>query len=250
MLNKLKKITFEKWGSIFLLICVIAGVSHGFTLFKDWATNESTLPITSLILTGSHDDISTDSINEILLKQDSKLNFFALDINKIQLELEKLPWVYSVSIRKEWPDTIKIHVVEQSIVAIWNKKALLNRFGEVIAVNPYSIEKKFVSLRGKEGHANLTLDLYNQLLQLIKVSKFSVVELSSDERDSTEILLKNGIILKLGKEQKLDRIQRFLAVFPLIEKGYDIGTISYVDLRYDTGVSIGWKKANETKTKI
>lgn len=253
MLDKLKNITFEKWVSAFFLICVIAAILHGFALFKAWATDERTLPITSLILTGTHDDISTDSINKILLKQESKLNFFALDINRIQLELEKLPWVYSVSIRKEWPDTIKIHLVEQSIVATWNNKALLNRFGDVIEVRPDSVEKEFVSLRGGEGNEHLTLDLYNKLLQLIKVSKFKIAELSSNGRNATEIILKNGIVLKLGKEQKLDRIQRFLAVFPLIERGYDIGTISYVDLRYDTGVSIGWKKTDETKlnkTKI
>ena len=243
----LKKINFKKWGSIVFLVCVIAGLSHAFTQFKTWATNDKTLPITSLVLTGAHDDISTANINEVLLRQKSKLNFFTLDINAIQLELEDLPWVYSVSIRKEWPDTIKIHIVEQSIVAIWNNKALLNRFGEVIDVSPEGMKKDFVSLSGKDDYAHLTLDLYNKLLQLIKVSKFSIAELSNDGRNATEILLKNGILLKLGKEQKLDRIQRFLAVFPLIERGYNIETISYVDLRYDTGVSIGWKKLNKTK---
>lgn len=245
MLDKLKNIPYKRIASIVFLICVIASFYHAFNLFKIWATNTKTLPINALVLTGAHEDVSNESIMNVLLAQKSKLNFFTLDINEIQVELENLAWIYSVSIRKEWPDTIKIHVVEQSIVATWNDEALLNRFGEIIDVPPSETKKQFVSLSGENEHAQLTLDLYNKLYQLIKVSKFKVVSLLNDERNSTEIRLKNGILLKLGKEQKLDRIQRFLAVFPLIERGYNIETISYVDLRYDTGVSIGWKESNK-----
>lgn len=247
MLEKLKNVQLKKWGSVIFFLCVIAGLSHALSLFKIWATTNETLPITSLILTGTHDNVSTDSIKKVLLKQKKKLNFFTLNINEIQIELEALPWIYSVSIRKEWPDTIKVHIVEQSIVAIWNKKALLNRFGEVIEISPDELKHNLVSLTGKDDYAHSTLDLYNKLLQLIKVSKFKISELSNDSRNATAILLKNGIVLKLGKEQKLDRIQRFLAVFPLIERGYNIETISYVDLRYDTGMSIGWKTLNKSK---
>jgi len=56
------------------------------------------------------------------------------------------------------------------------------------------------------------------------------------------LVLKNGITLKLGKEQKLERIQLFLKAFPRIAKKYEIKTVDYIDLRYDTGLAIGWKK--------
>jgi cell division protein FtsQ len=77
--------------------------------------------------------------------------------------------------------------------------------------------------------------------QLLKVNKFKIASLTSDIRHSSAIVLENGIALRLGQEQKLDRIQRFLTVYPLLQEKYDINTISYIDLRYDTGFAIGWK---------
>ena len=250
MLVILKKIQLKTLISILFFLCFFIGTVHVINLFKDWVTDSKTLPIRSLVLTGKQHFVSIESINEILLKQQSKLNFFTLDINEIQHQLETLPWIYSVAIRKEWPDKIKVHIVEQTIVAKWNNKVLLNQFGEIVNVSPDSIENEFVSLFGGEKNTSQTLDIYYKTLQLLKVSQFEIVELTNDKRNSTTILLNNGILLKLGTEQKLDRVQRFLAVFPLIKKRYNAETIDYIDLRYDTGIAIGWKKLNINETNI
>ena len=86
--------------------------------------------------------------------------------------------------------------------------------------------------------------MQHKINQLLKVNEFKIISLSSDQRNSSDVFLESGISLRLGQEQKLDRIQRFLSVFPLIEKQYDITTIDYLDLRYDTGLAIGWKTVN------
>ncbi len=247
MLKKLTKIKFGKWVSILFFVCLIIGFLYSLYLIKNWITDDKTLPITSFILTGTQKYVSADSVKKILMSQGDKLNFFTINIAKTQKKIDELPWVYSASIRKQWPDKLDIHIVEQSIAAVWNNKALLNRFGEVVDVSPIGFEKNFVVLKGEDKNASQTLDIYNKLLQLMKVSKFKIVMLSDDERDSTNIILKNGILLRLGKEQKLDRVQRFLTVFPLIEKKYDIQRIGYIDLRYDTGFAIGWKNQQISK---
>jgi len=156
-----------------------------------------------------------------------------------------MPWVYSVSIRKRWPETLKVHVVEQSIVAIWNDIALLNRFGEIVEASPDSATQEYVSLHGSDEQANDVLTTYIKLHQLLKVNNFEIASLSSDERQSTTLTLKRGIILRLGKEQKLDRVQQFLTVYPLIDKKYSVSKIDYIDLRYDTGFAVGWKNEQQ-----
>jgi cell division protein FtsQ len=153
-----------------------------------------------------------------------------------------MPWVYSASIRKQWPDTIKIHIVEQSIIAIWNNNALLNQTGDIIRTSPEGISNKYIRLNGEDEFVKQVLQTYLEVEQLLKVNKFKIKLLSSDKRNSSKIILDNGIALRLGKEQKLDRIQRFLSVFPLIKNKYDVDTIDYLDLRYDTGIAIGWQK--------
>jgi len=121
---------------------------------------------------------------------------------------------------------------------------LLNRFGEIIETSPDTLHNRYVALYGEDQFSNEILTTYMKINQLLKVNKFKIASLKNDKRQSSEIVLKNGIALRLGQEQKLDRIQRFLSVYPLLEKKYDIAAISYVDLRYDTGFAIGWKNKN------
>jgi len=241
MWDNLKKVKIGKWISLVFFIALIYALQNSYFKLKDWLTDEKSLPLSSLILTGKLEHVSNDDVRSVLIDQKDRLNFFTLEIAEIQKQLENMPWVYSASIRKRWPDTLKIHIVEQSIIAIWNNRALLNRFGEIIAASPDSVRNKYVALYGDDQFASEVLVTYIKIHQLLKVNHFKIASLTTDKRHSCDIILKNGMKLRLGQEQKLDRIQRFLSVFPLIQNKYDIKTISYVDLRYDTGFAIGWK---------
>ncbi|MCW8997076.1 MAG: FtsQ-type POTRA domain-containing protein [Psychromonas sp.] len=241
MRDKLKQVKISKWISLLFFLTVIYTLQNCYFKLKTWLTDEQSLPLTSLILTGQGEHVSEQQVRSILLEQKDRLNFFTLEIAQIQRQLEALPWVYSASIRKCWPDTLKIHIVEQSIVAIWNDHALLNRFGEIIHTSPGLERGKYVALYGDDKYSNDVLTTYMKIHQLLKVNNFKIRSLKSDKRHANDVVLENGIALHLGQEQILDRIQRFLSVYPLIQNRYDITTISYVDLRYDTGFAIGWK---------
>jgi cell division protein FtsQ len=241
MWDKLKQVKISKWVSLLFFLAVIYTLQDCYFKLQTWLTDEKSLPLTSFILTGQGEHVSENEVRSVLISQKERLNFFTLEIAQIQHQLEEMPWIYSASIRKRWPDTLKIHIVEQSIVAIWNDRALLNRFGEIIETSPASERNKYVALYGEDEASNDILTTYMKINQLLKVNKFKIASLKSDKRQSCDIVLENGIALRLGQEQKLDRIQRFLSVYPLIETKYDIATINYVDLRYDTGFAIGWK---------
>jgi cell division protein FtsQ len=242
--HKLKQVKIAKLISFLFFITLIYVLQNSYIKLKNWLTDEQSLPLSSLILTGNLEHITTSDVRSVLNEQKERLNFFTLEIAQIQVQLENKPWVYSASIRKHWPDTLKIHIVEQSIIAVWNDRALLNRAGDIIETSPDDVTQEYVYLYGQNELSQEILLTYSKINQLLKVNRFKIMSLSSDQRNSTDIVLDKGIALRLGKEQKLDRIQRFLSVFPLIEKQYDIKTIDYLDLRYDTGLAIGWKKVN------
>ncbi|ABM02987.1 cell division protein FtsQ [Psychromonas ingrahamii 37] len=242
MIYKLKKINIGKWISLIFFLILMYGLQNSYSKLKSWLTDEQSLPLTSLILTGDMQHVSSDDVRGVLKEQKDSLNFFTLEIAQIQKQLEDMPWVYSASIRKQWPDTIKIHIVEQSIIAIWNNSALLNQAGDIIYTPMEDISDQYIKLNGEDEFVKQVLQTYLEVELLLKVNKFKIKLLSSDKRNSSNIILNNGIALRLGKEQKLDRIQRFLSVFPLIEKKYNVDTIDYLDLRYDTGIAIGWQK--------
>jgi len=247
MRQRLKQVKISQWISFFIFIILIYLVQHVFFKVQDWLTDEQSLPLTSLILTGNTEHISEQVVTDILMQQEDRLNFFTVEIAEVQKQLEQLPWVYSASIRKHWPDTLKVHIVEQTILASWNQAFLLNRFGEIVKVTPPN-DGTYVALSGDDAKSEQVLNTYIQLNQLLKPSQYRIAALNSDKRNSSELVLKNGITLKLGKEQKLERIQLFLKAFPRIIKKYDIKSVDYVDLRYDTGLAVGWKNKIDKHT--
>ncbi|MEI6896059.1 MAG: FtsQ-type POTRA domain-containing protein [Psychromonas sp.] len=245
MWAKLKQVNFAKWVSVLFFISLIYLLQWSYVSLKNWLTDVKSVPLNALILTGNNRHVTFDKVRDVLIRQEDRLNFFTVEIAQIQKELEAMPWVYSVSIRKRWPETLKIHIVEQSIVAVWNNKALLNRFGEIVEILPAAGKHPYVELYGNDELANDVLIIYKKLHQLLKVSDFDIASLESDQRQSTSLTLKNGLLLRLGKEQKLDRVQLFLTVYPLINEKYNVNKIDYIDLRYDTGFAIGWKNDNQ-----
>jgi len=245
MWARLKQENLAKLIGILFFIALLYLLQLSYFGLKNWLTDQKSVPLNALILTGDDKHITFDKVRDVLISQEDRLNFFTVEIAQIQKELEAMPWVYSVSIRKRWPETLKVHVVEQSIVAIWNDIALLNRFGEIVEASPDSATQEYVSLHGSDEQANDVLTTYIKLHQLLKVNNFEIASLSSDERQSTTLTLKRGIILRLGKEQKLDRVQQFLTVYPLIDKKYSVSKIDYIDLRYDTGFAVGWKNEQQ-----
>ena len=49
------------------------------------------------------------------------------DINVLQESVQSIPWVSHASIRKQWPDTIKVYLTEYQVEALWNANALLDK---------------------------------------------------------------------------------------------------------------------------
>ena len=60
------------------------------------------------------------------------------------------------------------------------------------------------------------------------------------------VQLANGIELNLGRQEFIDRLQRFIDVYPLLAK--QPKAVKYVDLRYDTGLAVGWQDAQDKKS--
>ena len=47
-------------------------------------------------------------------------NFFSIELEDIKRQIEELAWVQQAEVRREWPDTLSVHVVEQRPVMRWN----------------------------------------------------------------------------------------------------------------------------------
>jgi len=239
-------------GLVFFVAVLISLVSGGWWLAQKLMAQE-TSPVSSIVVSGempyTQEQEVLDAISTIDLG-----NFFQVSVNDIQKKVSLLPWVYSVAVRKQWPDEVKIYIVDQTPVALWNGDFLLNEFGKAFQADTSQLTQALPHFYGPEGSEILALENYGNLSSLLEYSELSIDELMLSERFSWQLTLSDGVMLNLGREERVERIQRFMDLYPLIkshasQKVHEKNNskkplkqaVDYIDLRYDTGLAVGWK---------
>lgn len=231
-------------------VCVLIGlVSLAWWLTQIFIEQEQS-PVNSITITGEMPYTQREDVMAVL--NDINLgNFFQVNVNEIQTKVSRLPWVYSVAVRKQWPNEVKIYIVDQTPIALWNGDFLLNQFGKAFQAQKTALKHTLPEFYGPEGSELLALENFINLNDLLEYRNLSIDELILSERFSWQLTLSNGIRLNLGREERVKRVQRFMDVYPLInahlteqnnQKKPLKQAVDYIDLRYDTGLSVGWKE--------
>jgi cell division protein FtsQ len=221
-----------------VFVCVIALLIWGAVSSYQWLQDEQRLPVQNIVVTGNISMLDVDAL-ESKIRQDNAGSFFAIDVNNVHQLVERQAWVYSASIRKRWPSSLYIHVLEQQAAARWNDDLLLNKYGD-------SFDGKLDSpalpvLFGPGGSEKTALTGYQHMRSLLRSSGQRIEQLVLSERFAWTVQLKSGITLHLGRQEYIKRLQRFIDVYPLLKE--EKKAINYVDLRYDTGLAVGWADA-------
>ncbi|MGU0161441.1 FtsQ-type POTRA domain-containing protein [Escherichia coli] len=127
--------------------------------------------------------------------------FMTQDVNIIQTQIEqRLPWIKQVSVRKQWPDELKIHLVEYVPIARWNDQHMVDAEGNTFSVPPDRTSKQVLPmLYGPEGSANGSVaGLSRNGADAGKGQIYS--EGSGDDRAAfLQLTLNNDIKLNLGR---------------------------------------------------
>ena len=239
--HKKLKVHWVFWLGVSFFIIVVIVMLAGSWLITEKVIAEEGTPVTSLVITGEMPFTVREDILMVVESIDLS-NFFQVDVNDVQHQISQLPWIYSVSVRKKWPNELKIYVVDQLPVAQWNGDFLINNEGKAFQADLSRIKSKLPQFYGPEGTEVLALENFTNLNRLLEYSELSIDELVLSERFAWQLTLSDGVLLNLGREDRVKRIQRFMDVYPIIKKKKeDNQQVNYIDLRYDTGIAVGWK---------
>lgn len=225
-------------GMVFLAV-VILSLVYGVWWLNQWLEDAQKAPINQIVVS-----IKGSQLDESTIQQQIRSNhpesFFNLDVDQLHQEIEQIPWVYRASIRKRWPNSLMIYVVEQIASARWNDDSLLNQFGD--SFDARLADSQLPNLFGPGGSEKTALQGYRAMQSLLNGAGLSINELFLSERFAWNLRLNNGITLNLGRSEFVDRLQRFVDIYPLLKK--QDKQVEYVDLRYDTGLAVGWRNAD------
>ncbi len=240
---KQEKLHWSFWLGVAFFVTVVITLLSASWLITEKVIAEEGAPVTSLVISGE----MPYTVREDILKAVDSIdlgNFFQVNVNDIQEQVSHLPWVYSVAVRKQWPNELKIYVVDQTPVARWNGDFMINRFGKTFQADIKRVTHPLPTFFGPEGSEILALDNFINLNNLLGFSDLNIDELVLSEAFAWQLTLNDGVMLNLGRENRVERIQRFMDSYPqIIENSNNDQQVDYVDLRYDTGLAVGWKPA-------
>lgn len=237
-------------AGIIFLSAVLFTVFIGGWIVVGWMEDAQRLPLSKLVVTGERHYTRNDDIRQSILALGPPGTFMTQDVNIIQQQIERLPWIKQASVRKQWPDELKIHLVEYVPIARWNDQHMIDAKGNSFSVPAErSAKQTLPMLSGPEGSEGEVLEGFRDMGAVLAKDKFTLKEAAMTARRSWQLTLNNGIKLNLGRGDTMKRLSRFVELYPVLQQQEqaDNKRISYVDLRYDSGAAVGWQPAPVTE---
>ncbi|MEM7026823.1 MAG: cell division protein FtsQ/DivIB [Pseudomonadota bacterium] len=222
-------------GSVLVILIIALMVWGGRYL-----SNPDTLPIKQVRVEGDFTRLSPVDLQQLVTNK-VRGGFFNLNVDAVRDALLAEPWVSKVSVQRVWPDGLRVIVTEQIPIVRWGEKGLLNKSGDYFQPESMTIPQHLPLLTGPEGSEILLLKRFQEMQQRVNEIKFSIVQLTLDERRAWSFTLANGIYIILGRKQVSERFQRFLDLIPTTVAGR-IEQTATVDMRYTNGFAVKWKK--------
>jgi cell division protein FtsQ len=231
------------WFSTLCVSVLIALGAIGFGVLQVRSGNF--FPLEKVTIESRFERLSAEQIRA-LVSDEMQDGFFSVDLIAIRENLRVEPWVQRVEVRKRWPDTILLRVIERAAVARWGNDALIDSAGEIFqAAGAESIEG-LPHLHGPESHRAELLDFYDRSQPSLQPLNLHITHARFSPRGALTVQLSDGARVILGREQTAERWQRLVDNLPtLISKNPNQRLIE-VDLRYTNGLAARFEQIAPT----
>lgn len=219
-----------------LVVGLIASIIWGGM----YLSNPDTFPIKQVRIEGDFTHLSPIDL-QLLVTDKVRGGFFNLNVDAVRLALLNDPWVNEVTVKRIWPDALRVIVLEQVPVVRWGDSGLLNNEGKYFSPVKASIPIDLPKLTGPADTEIMMLERFKVMQERVHAIGFNIASVTLDERRAWSFKLDNGIKVILGRSNFEEHFNRFLNLIPTTISGRLDQTDS-IDMRYTNGFSIKWKK--------
>ena len=203
-----------------------------------WSQQLLAQPIARVSINGKFQHLSNEQLVAVI-KPHLAVGFVRVDLDAIRTELRNIPWVMDASLTRRWPDQLEVQVSEQLPIARWGKDGYLNHRGEIFRPTHVESVDSLPKLSGPDSRSAEVISHYRALSELLRVQGLSLDRLELDDRYSWQATINNRITMVLGKDQVMEKMQRFLRVYRQ-SLSEDLNRIEKIDMRYSNGLAVSW----------
>ena len=175
-----------------------------------------------------------------------KGNYFTMRLDDTRRLLERVPWVAQASVRRVWPNRLRVTLVEHRALGVWDDGRLLSDAGELFVANPAEAEihGPLPAFDGPEAIARDAARRYYEFAALLAPLGMRIESIDvSDRRSWTiEVASVDGgpTRLELGRDTDSltlnDRLAQIVAAYPMVAARVG-GTPQSIDARYPNGLA-------------
>lgn len=222
-----------KWlGVLGVVVCLAVAL----TATTQYLLAPSTLPILQVHVEGEFRQLTPEAV-EGIVGAEVRTGFFAVDVEAVRAALLGNPWVHDATVRRVWPDSLKVTILEQSAAAYWGVSALLNPHGVAFHPATASFPAGLVQLEGPAGSESLVLGRYRQLAAILEPHKQDLSSVHLSGRRAWSFQLKQGPHVIIGRADVDARLERFGRALGGVLAS-QLQDIQVVDMRYPNGFAV------------
>lgn len=221
------------WSFALLLLALpVVGVLNGSFASERW-------PLRQIDLQAELDRVELRDIQSVVAAHAGK-GFFALSLVELRQALAALPWVQSVEVRKRWPDTVAVRLLEYQPYAIWADRAVVSRAGHVFTVPGVAELDDLPRLWGPDERVAEVVNFHAESAAALARVGLVLRQTWLLPRGSWQLELDGGTELALGRDQVQERLQRFTSTIAPVLRGRPDERLRRADLRYPNGYALVW----------
>jgi cell division protein FtsQ len=228
---------FRSISGVLLLVLMAASVQMGL----QWLQDPWRFPLNVVEVKGDFRHLDKARL-QTRIEPHLDGGFFGIDVGNVCEVIESMPWVASATVKRIWPDRLKVLITEQVPVARWGEHGYLNESGEPFVPEPTVVAGGLPSLAGPDGHGVTVLEQYRAMSHALLPTGLRVTAVRLDERRAWRVQTGSGVELELGRADARRRLQRFVQAWPAVFAGRE-SELQRVDLRYSNGFAVRWQQA-------
>lgn len=219
---------------LLLFMFAIAGVGwvySGMVAQDRW-------PIRWLDVDGTFERVSAEQVRASLLPL-AEGSFFTVDTPRMKETIAAMPWVASVAVQKNWPESILVTVYEHTPVAHWIDGFLLDGSGQPFLVPGADEIQGLPWLESPQGQMELVFENWKKFDDRLAAIGQQVERLTLDARGSWSARLNGGTEVRFGKGDIFKNLDTLVSTWAGLMQGQALPPVS-VDLRYTNGFAVLW----------
>lgn len=205
------------------------------------------LPVRRLEIEGSLQRVSELEIEAAVEPLDASL--VSLNLDTLRERIEAITWVDRARLQRVWPDTLRIVYTEHRAAARWGETGLLNTRGELFAEDARHEYRELPRLAGPRGSHERVARSYLKVQDAVAGTQLRLETVRMDARGAVAIEFAGGLLVRIGRDDVDERIDRFFAV-AFAELLGDFDRARYVDMRYPNGFAVGWYDEPEPESSV